>query len=39
MMNEDCWECDGAGVDCYGETCFVCGGEGVIDEDSEYYDD
>lgn len=27
-----CYDCGGSGVDCYGDRCWTCGGDGVIRE-------
>lgn len=33
----DCWECGGRKVDAEGDTCDVCNGEGVVEEDDTEY--
>jgi RecJ-like exonuclease len=31
IETQECEQCDGSGVQSYGETCLTCGGEGAIE--------
>lgn len=35
---QECPSCDGKGVWSYGETCWTCGGTGMVDADGFMFD-